>query len=538
MRIQTMSARTPQAWVPADRRNAFERLLTDISARFVATPADQVDDQITGALRVLVQFLGVDRSTLFQWSADRQHLENTHGWAIDESERLPLLLAQKDFPWVVGKLLRGEVVSFSNAHELPAEAAVDRASLSRLGPRSNLSLPLVAGTTVLGVLTFGTLHDERQWPAELVERLTTVAQVFAHALHRKKAELDLRAAHAELARLKERLEIDNQYLRQELSAFTDDDAIVAQSAGMKKVLSEIRRVAATDSTVLLYGETGTGKELLAEALHNGSMRKNRLLVRVNCAALPAALIESELFGREKGAYTGALSRQIGRFETADGGTLFLDEIGELPIELQAKLLRVLESGTFERLGSSRPVTVDVRLIAATNRDLEQAVREHRFRQDLYYRLQVFPIHVPPLRERRDDIAPLVWTFVKQFGEQLGKVIETVSRQSMAALKAYPWPGNVRELRNTIERSMILSDGPSLRITLPAVSTSESVDESVLTLEELERRHVLDALERTGWRVSGPKGAAGLLGVKPTTLEYRMKKLGIARKGAPSSPPTA
>jgi len=511
-----------------DQRNAFERLLTDISTRFVGTPADKVDDQITDALRAMVEFLGVDRSTLFQWSADRTEFRNTHGWAIDDASRLPPMIAQERFPWLAGRILRGESFSFASIDELPAEAEVDKATLRQFGPKSNLSLPLTVGDEVLGSLSFGTVHKERQWPVELDERLRVVAHVFGHALQRKRAELALRAAHEELTRLKDRLEIDNEYLRQELGAETDDDAIVAESAGMKKVLTEIRRVAATDSTGLPNGETGTGKGLLAEAVHNGSKRRNRLLVRVNCAALPAALIESELFGREKGAYTGALSREVGRFEMADGGTLFLDEIGELPIELQSKLLRVLESGTFERLGSSRTVKVDVRLVAATNRDLTEAVRTRQFRQDLFFRLQVFPISIPPLRDRRDDIAPLVWRFIKQFGAQLGKVIEAVPRQTMAALQAYYWPGNVRELRNAIERAMILNDGPTLQIALPELDTGDVVMEDVLTLEETERRYIRKVLDRTGWRVSGPNGAAQLLGVKPTTLEYRMKKLGITR----------
>jgi formate hydrogenlyase transcriptional activator len=517
--------------------SAFERVLTDISARFITASPANVDAEITGALRTLVEFLGVDRSTLLQWSAEGQNLENSHQWVVAGCEPVPPFIPQQVLPYLLGKALEGKPVFYSSLEELPLEAAADREFLEKHGPKSNLSFPLAAGGSVIGVLAFGTLRRERKWPDVLKERLSVVAHIFANALERKRSDLALQSAYAEVTQLKDRLELDNQYLRQELATDAGDDRIVTQSAAMKAVLSEVRRVAATDSTVLLTGETGTGKELIAEAVHQASKRKDRLLVRVNCAALPGPLIESELFGREKGAYTGAMTRESGRFEVADGGTLFLDEVGELPLELQAKLLRVLENGTFERLGSSRTVKVDVRVVAATNRDLGQAMRENRFRQDLFFRLQVFPIQIPPLRDRREDIPPLVWAFIKEFGRQLGKVIESVPRQSMEALRNYAWPGNIRELRNVIERSMILTDGATLRVVLPDGVGATQPLEPTMTMEEVERRHILDVLGQTGWRISGGNGAARVLGVKPTTLEYRMKKLGIERKRLAARPPT-
>jgi formate hydrogenlyase transcriptional activator len=524
--------------MPLSTTTAFERLLTDISSRFVnATPAN-VDAEITSSLRALVELLGCDRCSVFQRSGDGTNLETTHHWVVEGREPVPQFIPSEALPYVFRRVFDGHTFWYSSLAELPPDAARDRAFLDKHGIHSNLSFPLVVGGSVVGALAFGTLWRERAWPDVLRERLSVVAHVFANALARKWSDLELQHAYSEVSQLKERLELDNQYLRQELGADVSDDGIVAQSVAMKAVLREARRVAATDSTVLLQGETGTGKELLAEAVHRGSKRKDRLLVRVNCAALPGPLIEAELFGREKGAYTGALSRESGRFEVADGGTLFLDEVGELPLELQGKLLRVLESGTFERLGSSRTVKVNVRLVAASNRDLGQAVRENKFRQDLFFRLQVFPIHVPPLRERREDIPRLVWVFIKQLGQHLGKVIEQVPRASMEALRAYPWPGNVRELRNVVERSMILTDGPTLRVVLPDRREAEpAAVEPEQTLEDVERRHILAVLGQTGWRVSGASGAARLLAVKPTTLEYRMKKLGIDRKHLAARPPS-
>jgi transcriptional regulator with GAF, ATPase, and Fis domain len=358
--------------------------------------------------------------------------------------------------------------------------------------------------------------------------LRLAAQILASALERKCAAQKLRRALAEIEQLQARLQQDSVSLSQEVRLQHQHGQILGQSRAIQRVLAQVEQVAGTPATVLLLGETGTGKELLAAAIHNLSARRDRPLVRVNCAALPPSLVESELFGREKGAYTGALSKQIGRFEMAHGSTIFLDEVGDLPPEVQVKLLRVLEEGTLERLGSPRPIRVDVRIVAATHRDLVQAVREGRFREDLFYRLNVFPIKVPPLRERREDVPLLVWAFVEEFSKGLGKNIQTVARESMEALQSYPWPGNVRELRNIVERAMITHTGRPLRIAVPELSDSPRARS--MALEDVEREHIVRALELTRWRVRGKEGAAEMLRVKPTTLESRMAKLGIRRSG--------
>ena len=297
---------------------------------------------------------------------------------------------------------------------------------------------------------------------------------------------------------------------------------------MKRVLAQAEQVARTDSTVLIQGETGTGKELLARELHRLSSRKDRPLVTVNCASLPPTLIENELFGRERGAYTGALTKMVGRFEIADGSTLFLDEIGEFPVELQSKLLRVLEEGSFERLGSTKPLHVNVRIIAATNRDLEREVKEGRFRKDLFYRLNVFPIVIPPLREHSEDIPLLTWTFVREFQKKMGKEIETISKKTMEALQSHAWPGNVRELKNVIEHAMILTKDKSLVFHLSGFGLSKT--EAAHSLEDIERKHITAVLEKAGWRLGGKGGAAEALGLKRSTLYSKMKKLGITRPG--------
>ncbi len=350
---------------------------------------------------------------------------------------------------------------------------------------------------------------------------------------RKRAEQQLQDALAELRSVHDRVSAENVLLREKLRMGDRHGDIVARSDAMKTVLVQAEQVAETDSTVLILGETGTGKELLARAIHDMSTRRDKPLITVNCATIPAALVESELFGREKGAYTGAVSRQIGRFEAADTGTLFLDEVGELPLETQPKLLRVLQEGRFERLGSTDSVKVDVRVVTATNRNVERDVREGRFREDLFFRLNVFPITIPPLRERADDVEPLVWKFVREFATRMGKPVEAVSQADMARLRAHPWPGNVRELRNVVERAMIAAQGPTLGIRPPRPAGHAAGAYRGLTLDDVQRRHILTVLKQTRWRVRGDAGAAQILGLKPTTLESRMQKLGIRRHSTPS-----
>ena len=337
----------------------------------------------------------------------------------------------------------------------------------------------------------------------------------------------------ELRQLKERLQAESNYLQKEVTTSGKFGDIVGQSRELKKVFERMALVASTNTVVLITGETGTGKELIARAIHNLSRRKDRLMVKVDCASLPPSLIESELFGREKGAYTGALSKQIGRFELAEGSTLFLDEVAELPLELQAKLLRVLQDGQFERLGNPKTISVDVRVIAATHRDLSERVANGSFREDLFYRLNVFRIHVPALRERTDDIPQLVWAFVEEFGQKMGKKIESVTQESMQSLRAYSWPGNIRELRNVIEQAVILSSGGQLNLQMPeTLGASPSP-----TLQQAQYYHILGVLQKTGWRIKGPLGAAQLLRMKPSTLYTTMQRLGIPTKHGKDGMPT-
>ena len=458
--------------------------------------------------------MDLECSTLFQIE-DGGKYAVTHSWQVAGLQPFPAFLAQ-DLPWISSLILRGEEVCWERLDDLPEEAAREKDIGRRFGPRSSFTSPLRVGGKVIGAISFGTVYREREWPDAILSRLRLFVELIGSAIARTRAERATQEALDEVRRLRDQLQRENVYLQQEVKSVRSRGGLIGESAALRLVLEQVGQVAATNSNVLLIGETGTGKELLASAIHELSPRAARPMVRVSCGAIPATLIESELFGREKGAYTGALSRQVGRFELAHGSTLFLDEVGELSLEVQVKLLRVLQERQVERLGSSKAITVDVRIVAATNRDLEQAVREKKFRDDLYYRLNVFPIHTRPLRERPEDISLLVQSFVNEFAKAFGKGIESIDKTSIDALQRYSWPGNIRELRNMVERAMIVATGPVLYIKPP--SDSPNNPGPSLLYSDAEREHVRSVLEMTGWRVRGKDGAAEMLGLKPTTLD--------------------
>ena len=395
------------------------------------------------------------------------------------------------------------------------------------GVRSFCSIPLRSHDRILGTLNVGADSPDAFSPDDL-ELLNQVAQQIGIAVENA-------LAFRQIEGLKEKLSKEKLYLEDEIRTEHNFEEIIGQSSSLRQVLKQVEIVAPTGSTVLIQGETGTGKELIARAIHNLSGRRDRTFVKLNCAAIPTGLLESELFGHEKGAFTGAIAQRIGRFELAHGGTLFLDEVGDIPLELQSKLLRVLQEQEFERLGSTRTIRVDVRMVAATNRDLTGMVAEKQFRSDLYYRLNVFPIMNPPLRERKEDISALVRYFTQKFSRRMNKRIDSIPAETMTALSQYHWPGNIRELENFIERAVILSRGSTLDVPLAELkerssATANDPPKTLTTLEDAEREHIRQALEEAHWKVGGPSGAAARLGMKRTTLQSKMAKLGIERPG--------
>jgi formate hydrogenlyase transcriptional activator len=442
----------------------------------------------------------------------------------------------------VGEVPAGLVLQTQQPLIVPSLAEEDRwprlkEYVRPFGVQSACWLPLTTARRQLGTLAFACKQTSAYETAD-VGFLQLVANQVAVAVENALAFQEIQA-------LKDQLAKENAYLEEEVRTGHNFGEIVGESAALRGALKKVETVAPTDSTVLICGETGTGKELVGRALHDLSPRQGRTFVKLNCAAIPTGLLESELFGHEKGAFTGAIAQKVGRFELAHRGTLFLDEVGDIPQELQPKLLRVLQEQEFERLGSTRTIKVDVRLVAATHRDLAKMVADGRFRADLYYRLNVFPILLPPLRERPDDVPRLVRHFTQRFARRMGRRIETIPSAVMDALARYPWPGNVRELQNVIERAVILSPGPALQVPLGDLERDEGrgmrdetnpssphpsslIPHPSKTLADAEREHILAALRDTGWVVGGPKGAAARLGMKRSTLQKKMHKLGISR----------
>lgn len=516
--ILSISDRVLEACLTATKDDiaVLQRLIADIAQDLGRSAPEALDDAIVTGLRTIVETLRLDGAAVWRGTRALTDLVVTHQWLRDPDDpvdpRSCLAL-----PWMRARLEAGEIV-FADAELESAVSAV-------------FPIPSCDPENVLSAVTFSSTTTMRQWPSALVELLRMVVAVIGQALANKEAGEALRSTLDEIDRLRERRPKDEIARRPDQKPVRGSRVLVSDSAAMEVILGLVEQVAPTPATVLLLGETGSGKEVIAQTIHDLSPRRHRPMVKINCAAIPAELIESELFGRERGAYTGALTRQIGRFEVADRSTIFLDEVGELPPEIQVKLLRVLQERTIERLGSTQVIKLDVRIIAATNTDLEKAVEEKKFREDLFFRLNVFPIVAPSLRERPEDIPALVWTFMDEFSKSFGKRVESISKEAMHDLQRYAWPGNVRELRNVIERAVIMSSGPELEVSTPASAASRTRLPHTQTLVDREVEHIRTVLEMTNWRIRGTGGAAERLAVKPTTLESRMARLGISRKSA-------
>ena len=511
-------------------RLAFENFIATLSSEIINLPAEKVDSEIVDALSRIGIYMGVDRSFLFRFNWSKTEFRISHLWEADgiEKDQVVRGVVVKDhFPWLADNLTVGNDIVISDMKKLPPEEALLEIEYAQnVGIQSFMILPIQVQDAPLCAIGLDSIRTQRNWSDEDKNCLRLIGEIFANAIARQNSDLELQEAYSEIKELKEQLEAESTYLQEEIKLEHNFENIIGQSEELKYVLYQVEQVATTDSSVLILGETGTGKELIARAIHKLSSRRDRVLVKVNCASLPAELIESELFGREKGAFTGATKTQIGRFELASGSTLFLDEIGELPLILQAKLLRVYESGEYERLGSPKTLYSDARIIAATNRDLEAEVRRGNFREDLWYRLKVFTITLPPLRQRKADIPLLIKWFMDQLSRNMGKPAVEIPKHKLKALQDYQWPGNVRELKNLIENILIFGRVGTFEFDFP--KDSKYYEDNFMSLEEMERNYILQVLKSKNWKIQGADSAASVLKLNPNTLRARLKKLGIKK----------
>ena len=501
---------------------ALERTIAEAAALLAAADTATIDEAIVECFAQVARLLGLTRVEL--WSEPgRDGALPSHEWPNPGSDEANLNLTA--LPLLRTPLAHHEAAWFGSLDDLASPDQRDL--LARRGIVAAAAVPVTCGRSGVGALVLTASTGPRAWPSIVIDSLRTFGSIIGQALAAKASHDALRSAQDHMQQLRAQLAGERDEARPSTTILRTSNVMVSESAVIQQAIAQAEQVAASNATVLLLGETGVGKEVFAQMIHRLSPRHHRPMISVSCGAIPSALIESELFGRERGAYTGALTRQIGRFEAANQSTLFLDEIGELSGEVQIKLLRVLQERVIERLGSTQQIRVDVRIIAATNRNLAKAVEDGNFREDLFYRLNVFPISVPPLRDRIEDIPGLVWDFIDEFSKALGKSIESISEESMRQLRLYPWPGNVRELRNVIERAVIVATGPRLTVSIPERAATRPALSS-MSLKSLETEHIRETLERTHWRIRGRGGAAERLGLKPTTLEGRMAKLGLTR----------
>ena len=506
----------------------FQELIIKISATFTGLFGEEFENAIQDSLVEIGLYFKVDAVRLYRLSLKGEVIKFRLSWRNESLAPLGELseISKMTYPELATNYLKGETILFNKFDDSPPYPRL-RKILKFFGTRAGVGVPIEVDNSGVDIFAMDKVLSDHDWPKEIIEQSRAIGKVLLSTMRRREAEIELQDSLDKISQLKKQLEQENKYFQEERKEEKNLDTIIGKSTSLNYVLKRLEQVAPTNATVLLQSETGTGKELFANALHSASKRNHKPLIKVGCASLSPNLIESEFFGHEKGAFTGADQARIGRFELADQGTIFLDEIGELPRELQGKLLRVLQEGEFERLGSSKTIHVDVRVIAATNLNLEEEITKGNFRQDLYYRLSAFIVTIPPLRERKDDIPPLTEFFVEKYEKKHHREIKTIPKSSMQDLVNYTWPGNIRELENVIEHAIIISENGILKVEIS--NSSIGSEKGEVKLRDVERNHIIQVLESTNWRLGGAGGAAELLGLKRTTLHEKIKKYEINRQ---------